>query len=119
MPALLTENGFIDNVNDANKLKSSSFITNIARGHANGLARAFNLTKKPTILFKVQIGAFSNKSNADTLASEARSKGFDAIVLLKDNLYKVQIGAFSSKENAEALATEARNAGFNAFVYQD
>lgn len=119
MPALLTENGFIDNVNDANKLKSSSFLTTIARGHANGLARAFNLTKKPTILYKVQIGAFSNKSNADNLASDARSKGFDAIVLLKDNLYKVQIGAFSSKENAEALATKARNAGFNAFVYEE
>ncbi|MFI8496786.1 N-acetylmuramoyl-L-alanine amidase [Peribacillus butanolivorans] len=119
MPALLTENGFIDNVNDAKKLISRSFLTNIARGHANGLARAFKLTKKPTILFKVQIGAFSDKSNADSLASEAKSKGFDSIVLLKDKLYKVQIGAFSSKENAETLANRAKNAGFSSFVYQE
>ncbi|PAE44062.1 N-acetylmuramoyl-L-alanine amidase [Bacillus sp. 7884-1] len=117
MPALLTENGFIDNPNDANKLKSSSFLVSIARGHANGLARAFNLTRKPTVLYKVQIGAFRIKSNADNLASEAMSKGFDAVVLLRDGLYKVQIGAFTSKENAESLAAKARNAGFDAIVF--
>ncbi|MGA4719712.1 N-acetylmuramoyl-L-alanine amidase [Fictibacillus nanhaiensis] len=46
MPALLTENGFIDNVNDANKLKTASFIENIARGHVNGIVKSFNLPKK-------------------------------------------------------------------------
>ncbi|MET3728139.1 N-acetylmuramoyl-L-alanine amidase [Fictibacillus halophilus] len=46
MPALLTENGFIDNVNDANKLKTTSFIESIARGHVNGIVKSFNLPKK-------------------------------------------------------------------------
>lgn len=119
MPAMLTENGFIDNTNDTSKLKSTSYLSTIARGHANGLARAFNLTRKPTILYKVQIGAFRIKSNADNLASEAKSKGFDAIVLLSDGLYKVQIGAFTSKENAESLATKARNARFDAIVFSE
>jgi N-acetylmuramoyl-L-alanine amidase len=119
MPALLTENGFIDRLEDAEKLKSSSFLNRIARGHANGLVRAFSLSKKPTTLYKVQIGAFSNKSNADALSREAISKGFDSIVLLKDSLYKVQIGAFTSKDNADRLATRARNAGFDVIVYQE
>jgi N-acetylmuramoyl-L-alanine amidase len=119
MAAVLTENGFIDNANDAAMLKSLSFLNNIARGHANGIARAFHLTKKPTSLYRVQIGAFSVKSNADKLAAEAKSKGFDAIVLLRDGLYKVQIGAFASKENADALAAKARNAGFSVIVYQE
>lgn len=48
MPALLTENGFIDNPSDAAKLKQSSYIERIARGHANGLVKAFGLKKKPT-----------------------------------------------------------------------
>lgn len=43
MPAILTENGFIDTVADANKLKQASFIQAIAQGHVNGLVRAFNL----------------------------------------------------------------------------
>ncbi|MCY8197917.1 N-acetylmuramoyl-L-alanine amidase [Bacillus spizizenii] len=117
MPALLTENGFIDTVADANKLKTNSFIQSLARGYANGLEQAFNLKKTSSSrLYKVQVGAFKVKANADSLASSAEAKGFDTIVLLKDGLYKVQIGAFSSKDNADALAARARNAGFNAIV---
>ncbi|WNS76953.1 N-acetylmuramoyl-L-alanine amidase [Bacillus sp. DTU_2020_1000418_1_SI_GHA_SEK_038] len=47
MPAMLTENGFIDNPNDASKLSQSSYIERIARGHVNGLVRALKLKKKP------------------------------------------------------------------------
>ncbi|WP_307894463.1 N-acetylmuramoyl-L-alanine amidase [Bacillus swezeyi] len=119
MPALLTENGFVDNTSDANKLKSSTFIQSIVRGHANGIARALNLSKKAAVLYKVQIGAFAEKAHADSLAAQAITKGFDAIVMYRDSLYKVQIGAFSSKANAEALAQQAKNAGFDAFIYQD
>ncbi|MEH7525621.1 N-acetylmuramoyl-L-alanine amidase [Bacillus sp. JJ1503] len=46
MPAMLTENGFIDNPNDASKLSQFSYIERIARGHVNGLVRAFNLKEK-------------------------------------------------------------------------
>ena len=46
MPALLTENGFIDTTSDANKMKDPNWIDTVARGHVNGLARAFNLEKK-------------------------------------------------------------------------
>lgn len=123
MDAVLTENGFIDNSNDAAKLRSASFIAALARGHANGVARAFNLQRTPAPnptppagLYKVQIGAFRVKENADRLASDARAKGFDAVVLLRDGLYKVQIGAFRVKANADALVVRAKNAGFQAFV---
>ncbi|MEK4484104.1 N-acetylmuramoyl-L-alanine amidase [Psychrobacillus sp. FSL H8-0484] len=51
MPALLTENGFIDNANDAAKLKASSFIESLARGHVNGIANCFNLPKKSTAVY--------------------------------------------------------------------
>jgi N-acetylmuramoyl-L-alanine amidase len=44
MPAILTENGFIDNSNDAKKLKDSAFLDKIAQGHANGIAKIFNLS---------------------------------------------------------------------------
>jgi N-acetylmuramoyl-L-alanine amidase len=48
MPAILTENGFIDNTTDANKLKNDSFLDNIAQGHVNGLVKLFNLKKNST-----------------------------------------------------------------------
>lgn len=46
MAAILTENGFIDNKNDADKLKQSSFLDKIAQGHVNGIVKAFGLKKK-------------------------------------------------------------------------
>lgn len=46
MSAVLTENGFIDNADDAAKMKSSSWINAVARGHVNGLVKAFGLVRK-------------------------------------------------------------------------
>ena len=43
MPAILTESGFIDNDSDADKMKDQDWIEAVARGHVNGLAKAFNL----------------------------------------------------------------------------
>jgi N-acetylmuramoyl-L-alanine amidase len=45
MPAILTENGFIDFEEDAAKLKNDSYLYTIAEAHAIGVARIFNLTK--------------------------------------------------------------------------
>ncbi|MCD2503323.1 N-acetylmuramoyl-L-alanine amidase [Clostridium sp. NSJ-145] len=33
------------------------------------------------VLYKVQVGAFSNKSNAERLANELKSKGYQAIII--------------------------------------
>lgn len=67
MPALLTENGFIDTVADVNQLKDSNFITKIAKGHVQGLERAFSLQKKKNQppIYRVQIGAYKEKENAE------------------------------------------------------
>lgn len=66
MPAMLSENGFIDNVNDAAKLKDTNWRQKVAQGHVNGLARAFNLTLKNihrVIVDGVQVGAFQDDQN--------------------------------------------------------
>lgn len=46
MSAILTENGFIDTVADANKLRNATFLQGIARAHATGLEKALQLKKK-------------------------------------------------------------------------
>lgn len=45
-PAILTENGFIDNAEDADKLKTDAFIEKIAQAHADGIAKALGLPAK-------------------------------------------------------------------------
>ncbi|MFE8696468.1 N-acetylmuramoyl-L-alanine amidase [Cytobacillus sp. FJAT-53684] len=47
MPAVLSENLFIDTAADANLLKNNSFLQAIARGHVIGMAKALNLKAKP------------------------------------------------------------------------
>lgn len=75
--------------------------------------------KKPessATLYRVQTGAFSNKSNADALMSKVKAAGFDTYIVKVDNLYKIQVGAFSKKENADAMAKKLKAAGFSTYV---
>lgn len=44
MPAILTENLFIDRVEDAQKLRDTTFLNRIAQGHTNGIASIFGWT---------------------------------------------------------------------------
>jgi N-acetylmuramoyl-L-alanine amidase len=93
MPAILTENLFIDNANDAAKLKSDQFLQQIAYGHVIGLEKAFGLKKKTKTqpqpqqkssdgkLYRVQVGAFTEKENAERLAEELKKKGYPAIIV--------------------------------------
>lgn len=128
MPAVLTENGFIDNSSDAAKLKSAAFITSLARGHVNGIVKAFGLKPKkaeqspdpgktpPAKLYRVQVGAYKEKNNADTMGKQAKDKGFDTYIFQQDGLYKVQIGAYADRKNAEKLSERARKAGFVPYI---
>jgi N-acetylmuramoyl-L-alanine amidase len=89
--AILTENLFIDNPNDATKLKSEQFLLQIAHGHVEGIVKAFGLKKKEKPqpqekssdgkLYRVQVGAFKDKSNAERLAKELKDKGYPAIIV--------------------------------------
>jgi N-acetylmuramoyl-L-alanine amidase len=95
MSAVLTENLFIDNVGDATFLKKDAFLKALGEGHAIGVAKYLGLPKKAVSvtknevhkatngLYKVQVGAFSVKSNADALAAELKKKGYPAIVIEK------------------------------------
>ncbi|MFP7296190.1 N-acetylmuramoyl-L-alanine amidase family protein [Neobacillus niacini] len=46
MDAVLTENLFIDNTNDANKLKNEAFLKAVGEGHARGVAKFLGLPAK-------------------------------------------------------------------------
>lgn len=68
------------------------------------------------VLYRVQTGAFKNKSNADALAAKVRAAGFETYVTIVDGLYKVQVGAYSKKANATAQAAKLKAAGFDCFI---
>lgn len=66
-----------------------------------------------SILYRVQLGAFKNKSNASDLLGKVKLKGFnDAFIANSNGMYKVQLGAFKDKTNAEKQKEKVVKAGF-------
>ncbi len=83
MPAILAECGFMDNRRELNLLKSDSYRRKCAVAIAKGIAATFGLKKKsapapkpvkPDKLYRVQVGAFSDKKNAENPGSRAEGK---------------------------------------------
>lgn len=68
-------------------------------------------------LYKVQTGAFKQKSNAQALEKKLKAAGFDTYIVNTGGYYKVQVGAFSKKANAEAMLAKLKKAGYSdAFI---
>ena len=68
-------------------------------------------------LYKVQTGAFKQKSNAQALETKLKAAGFDTYIVNTGGYYKVQVGAFSKKANAEAMLAKLKKAGYSdAFI---
>lgn len=97
MIAVLTENGFIVNPSDASKLKSEAFLDKLAQGHVNGFVQFFGLKKKAgqetpkttsgtsivrpdTKLYKVQVGAFADRKNAEDLVNKLQKSGYSGFI---------------------------------------
>ncbi|TMN23299.1 N-acetylmuramoyl-L-alanine amidase [Lentibacillus cibarius] len=123
MPALLTENGFIDNDHDADLMKDASWRQTVAQGHVNGLAKAFNLERKASAgtLYKVIAGSFQSKENAENRTAHLRSKGIEsfvaAVTISGKRWYRIQAGAFFVRDNAKARLEEVKKAGVeDAFI---
>lgn len=74
-------------------------------------------------LYRVQVGAFSKKANAESYMARVKAVGFSAFITTATSndatLYRVQVGAFASKANAEVYAKKVKNAGFEAFVIKE
>ncbi len=74
-------------------------------------------TPQSNTLYRVQVGAYSVKANADTQLKKVKNAGFtDAFITQVDNLYKVQVGAYSVKSNADNMLAKVESKGFDAFI---
>lgn len=68
-------------------------------------------------LYRVQVGAFIIKQNAENLLNELKQQGFsDGYVKKVGLFYKVQLGAFSIKLNAERLKDRLTALGYSPFI---
>ena len=128
MDAMLSENGFIDNTHDAALMKQESWRQDVARGHATGIAKVFNLTPKETsnrgdTIYKVIAGSFKQRENAERRVAELTAKGIEGFIAETDlsgqTWHRVQAGAFSNRDNAETRIREIEAKGIDAFITTD
>lgn len=99
MPAILTENGFIDRAEDAAKLANADFREQLARGHVNGLVKSFNLQKK-TFLLRVKAPELYYYNQPDWNAKAGTVKQGDVFTVVEtltvngSKMYKLKSGNY-------------------------
>ena len=97
----------------------------IAKGICTAEGKSFSdatVIEKPsttTGLYKVQVGAYAEKENAEAMVKRVKSKGFEAFAYQSGKVYKVQAGAFKDEKNAETLACKLAKSEFDTYVYKD
>lgn len=115
MPAILVEAGFIDSDED-NTLFDENF-EEIANAIAQGIIETIGGgCNNKSRLYRVQVGSFRDRGNADALLMDLKREGFPAFIILEDGIYKVQAGAFALLDNAVKMEDRLRNAGYDTFI---
>lgn len=126
-PAILIEVGFVDNPTDRQLFDTEEEQRKLGQTIAYGILDFFNISFKhvtttQTItvstdkIYRVQVGAFKNISNAEKLKNELSTKGYSSFITNVNGLYKVQVGAFRNKVNAQKLVNELKSKGYNSFI---
>jgi hypothetical protein len=71
-----------------------------------------------TRIYRVQVGAYSVRENADKKLRQISAAGMDCFITDQgdDGMYRVQCGAYNIQGNAEKKCAELQYMGFDAFV---
>ena len=82
MPSVLVETFFIDNDKDKCFGDTVTKQTAIGVAYAKSILEYFGIPyKAKTVTYRVQVGAYSNKANAESMKHKLQKEGFDAIIV--------------------------------------
>ena len=81
MPAVLLECGFMDSKTDVPIILTDAFADKVADAVVEVIVAKGNLQKKAQKIYRVQVGAYSVKANAERMRDELKAKGLDAIIV--------------------------------------
>ena len=120
MPALLIETGFINTEEDNARFDQQ--FDEIAQAIAYAILGSLEEeaiqeeSAETSPLYRVQVGLFREKQNADNLLYELQDMGYPAFLLQEDGFYKVQVGAFRILSNAIKMEQRLRQDGFSTWI---
>lgn len=81
MPAVLLELGFMDSKTDVPVILTEDYANKCAEAIVEVLVKRGKLTKKETKIYRVQVGAYSKKENAEKMAKALKNDGYEAIIV--------------------------------------
>lgn len=126
---IIVEHSFHTNPDACRWLMVSDNLKKLAKEEAKVLAEHYGMKKqtaKPSsntnntttnkTIYRVQVGAYSSKTNAEKQLVKVKAAGFDAYIVQVNGVYKIQVGAYSVKPNAESMLKKLKSAGFSAFI---
>lgn len=67
-------------------------------------------------LYRVQVGAYRNKDNADRMLNSLLMDGFPAFIIYEDGYYKVQVGAYRILLNAIKIEQRLRRFRYSTYI---
>ena len=70
------------------------------------------------VIYKVQVGAYLLKVNANNVLKKLKKRGFNPILVKSGKLYKVQVGAYSKIKNAQNIQKKLKNFGFKSIIVE-
>lgn len=74
-------------------------------------------TEGATRLYRVQVGAYKDRKNAETKLRQISATGTDCFITeMQDGFYRVQCGAYTVKQNAENKMNALKYMGFDAII---
>lgn len=83
MPAVLLELGFMDSKTDVPIILTDDYAKKCAKAITEVIVKRAKLTKKAApagTIYRVQMGAFANKNNAEKLAADLKAKGYQVYI---------------------------------------
>lgn len=73
-------------------------------------------TASSSVLWYVQIGAYTHKKTAEARAKSAEAEGFEFSTVASEGMYKVQSNGYADKTDANTLLAKMKKAGFSGFI---
>ena len=80
-PAVIVECAFVDNATDLKILATESDRQKVGRAIAKGILKTLGVELQGERLYRVQVGAYLLKSNAEDMQKKIKAVGFDAFIV--------------------------------------
>ena len=87
MPAIVNEGAFVDNKTDIQDWNDDAKLKRLGIAYAEACAEYLSLEKKTTepvtgeVLYRVQVGAYREAGNAESMKAKLAAAGFDGIIV--------------------------------------